>query len=213
MSDSTKKTFWTPLKENMPWKDLFLGLLIPLNGLYIFLHFNKALAGMAFVIIWYIVLFSIDMVVTKRVSNLAIITFIMILLNFFTAFLTNHPSLHIIVKALDQGLLGFIFLGSILLSKPFVLQFVNKESIDKIPEKVKKSPYFLKTWNIVTAMWGIFYVMAGLIIVYLGCFHKELEHTVDFYTGWPATLILLVISIKFPEYYLRKKGPEIEKEK
>ncbi|MEQ8225221.1 MAG: VC0807 family protein, partial [Candidatus Eremiobacterota bacterium] len=185
---------------------------IPLNGLYIFLHFNKGLAGMVFVLIWYALLFTFNIAVTKKVNVFAVITFIMILLNFFTGFLKNHPSLHIIVKAMDQGVMGLIFLGSILLSKPLVLRFVNKETLERIPEKVKKSPYFLKSWNIITAMWGIFYVITGLTIVYLGCFHKELEGTVDFYTGWPATLVLLVISIKFPEYYLRKHRHDIEKE-
>ncbi|MEQ8169436.1 MAG: hypothetical protein ABRQ38_11110 [Candidatus Eremiobacterota bacterium] len=212
MSDIKNKTFWTSLKENMPWKELFFGLIIPLNGLYIFLHFNKGLAGMVFVLIWYIILFTINIAVMKKVNIFAVITLFMILLNFFTSFFHSHPSLQIFVKAFDQAIFGFIFLGSILLAKPLVLRFVNKETLEKIPEKVKKSPYFLKTWNIVTAMWGIFYIITSLTIVYLGCFHKELEHTVDFYTGWPATLVLLVISIKFPEYYLRKHSEEINKE-
>jgi len=212
MSDTKNRGFWTSLKENMPWRELLAGLIIPLNGLYIFLHFNRVLEGMVFVIIWYIILFTINIAVMKKVNIFAVITLIMILLNFFSSFFKSHPSLHIMVKALDQAVFGFIFLGSILLSKPLVLSFVNRETLERIPEKVKKSPYFLKTWNLVTAMWGIFYIITSLTIVYLGCFHKELEETVDFYTGWPATLVLLVISIKFPEYYLGKHRHDIEKE-
>jgi hypothetical protein len=213
MDDSANKTsFCKSIKENLPWKDLLLGLFIPLNVLYAFLHFNKGLEGMIFVFVWYIVLFIVNLTVTKKANIFAIITFIMILLNFLTSFFKDHPSLHIIVKAADQAVFGFIFFGSLLLSKPIILQFVNKETMKKIPEKIQKTHYFLRAWNIITAMWGAFYILSAVIIIYIGTFDKELEKTVDFCTGWPATLLLLIFSIWFPKYYWRKNWHKIEAE-
>ncbi len=203
------------LKEvaiNAPWRDFFTGLFIPLTILQFFVGMKEALLGVAIASVWCILMLIIDHVKSKKLAMFALITLIMIFLNVAPEFLRFHFNLELYVKSGDNLLFALIFLLSIPAGKPFILQFVPKEALEKIPEKVRATSYYMKSWNIVSAMWGFTYLFSCFILVYLEIVKSHYTHLADFLFTWPIVMFLLVFSVLFPKMYMMENRENIEVE-
>lgn len=198
--------------KNAPWKDFFVGLFIPLNLLQVFVALKEPLVGVALASVWCILMLIIDWVKVKRLSIFSLITLIMILLNTAPAFLRLHFDLHLYVKAGDNLIFAGVFLISILLGKPFILNFVPKEALEKIPEKIRATSYYMKSWNIVSAVWGFTYLLSCVIVLYLESIKSSHAHLADFIFTWPIVMFLLVFSVLFPKMYLMENRDNMEAE-
>jgi hypothetical protein len=117
-----------------------------------------------------------------------------------------------LVPGLDNGLMALLFLLSLFTSKPLVLFMIEKEAIEKMNIKIRKSSYFVKAWNKVTITWGIAFLIESMLLTYLRVTKSSLEAPLDFLFGWPLILILLFFSVMFPKWYWTKNYPAIEKE-
>ena len=185
---------------------------MPLNILYILLYLKKPLDAIIFSTAWCFLTIIICYIRTRRLSIFSLITVCLILLNFITSFLQNHRFLYIIVNAADNSFWGFLFLGSLLIGKPFILTFVPRKAIEEIPEKIQKSSYYLKAWNIVTAVWGFTQIITTGIEILLKVIKSPFCEMVNYCLSWPVILILLLFSVQFPGYYWRKNWKKIESE-
>jgi len=212
VKDKEGHSVWYSIRNSLPWRDFFIGLFIPLNLMYVFFHLRKPLLAVAVSVIWCIVFATIDYIMVKKVSVFPIMTGGMILVNFATSFLGAHPTLSLIIEALDNSLIGFVFLGSLLFTRPFILQFIDEEAIKRMPEKIRKTSYFMRTWRIVTAVWGIAYIASALFLTYLKAIHFPAVKSVDYFLGWPIVLLLLFFSVTFPRWYWKKNMSSINEE-
>ena len=187
--------------NNLPWKEFFTGLFIPINILQVFMHLKKPLLGVISSLGWCLLIIIIDLVKEKRWSFFSLITGIMIFLNAAPSFLPIHVDYHIYVQVGDNLLFGGLFLFSIFVGEPFILKFVSDEALENIPDKVKRTPYFIQAWKGVSATWGITYVLSCVVIVYLNHINSPHVKFVDFLLTWPVVLILLIFSVLYPRFY------------
>ena len=196
--------------KNVPWVDFLTGLFIPLNILYILLNMGKPFLAIIISVSSCVIAVIVLYIISKNISLFPVITGIMILISFFSSFLSSHKYLYVIIEGLDNSALGLIFLATLFTGTPFILHFVPKEAILKIPEKIKNTPYFMRAWRIVTLVWGITNIITALIMVYcktIGFKHVEI---VDYLMGWPVIILLLFFSVTFPRLYWKKNWQKID---
>lgn len=209
MEESRQVSILKTIKERGPWKEFICGLFIPLNLMLVFKLFKMPLVGVMMAIAWSVFLVVYIYFTQKRLSVMALIGGGMILIHLGTGiyFHRNHVLL-LVSEALDNSLLGFVFLGSLFFSMPFILLFIEKETLNSIPEKIRNSPHFLPPWKTVTATWGIFYILTAGIILYMKLKIPNSEKAVeilDYLFGWPAAGALLGLSVAYPVIYWRQK--------
>ena len=210
--DYDLKSLISLVAKSAPWRDFFTGLFIPLTLLQFFIGLKEPMLGIALASGWCVLMLIIDWVKTKKLSIFSLITLIMIILNTAPAFLKTHLNLQLYVKTGDNLIFAGIFLISILMGKPFILNFVPKEAQEKIPEKVRATSYYMKSWNIVSAVWGFTYLLSSIILVYLESIKSPHIHFVDFLFTWPIIMFLLVFSVLFPKMYMMENSENIKAE-
>lgn len=198
--------------EDVPWKDIFFGLFIPLNIFYALTFQEKPLVGTFLPVFCCVLYIAIAYMKDKVISWLSIMTALMILLSFSASFLKGHPLLHLIVESFDNVVIGLIFLGSLLLHRPFILLFLAEETLQRMPEKLRKSSNFMRAWRILTAVWGVAMIIGGGFMVYMNAVGSLHTPLVDYFLGWPLVVALLAISVNFPHYYWKMRSPGMAEE-
>lgn len=212
MKEYDAKFLIKEVAKNAPWKDFFTGLFIPLTLLQFFIGMKEPMLGVALASGWCLLMVIIDWVKTRKPAMFALITLVMIFLNTAPAFIKVHLNLELYVKTGDNLIFAVIFLVSIFMGKPFILNFVPKEALEKIPEKVRATSYYMKTWNIVSAVWGFSYLLSCIILLYLESIKSPHTHFVDFLFTWPIIMFLLVFSVLFPKLYMMENSDNIKAE-
>jgi hypothetical protein len=200
------------IQSHIPWKDIFFGLFIPLNLLYGLIYLKMPLAAIFVSLGCSLLYCAVYSFITGKFSSLSLMTSAMIVLGFLTSFLRGHPLLYILAETFDKCIVGFIFLASLATAKPFVLLFIDEGTIARIPEKIRMSSYHLKAWKIITAAWGIAFVLAGALGTFLEATHSRGAELVDYCAGWPMVIVLFMFSVNFPHYYWMATYPAIEAE-
>ena len=76
-------------------------------------------------------------------------------------------------QCIDNSLIGLFILLSLQCEKPLILIFLDEEMLQKIPEYMKKSPFYLKAWKILTAVWGGTCVFTAVFIMVLEAFRSN----------------------------------------
>ncbi len=207
-----KQSFWKKIKNDLPWNDFITGLFIPLNILYLLLYLKKPFHAIIFSAAWCFLIIIISYIKSRRLSIFSLITVCLILLNFITSFLQSHRVLYLIINAVDNSFWGLLFIGSLFISKPFILTFVPPGSLKEIPEKIRESSYYMRAWSIVTAVWGIIQLATTGIEIFLKAIKSPFTEIVNYCLSWPVILLLLLFSVWFPGYYWRKNWKKIEGE-
>jgi hypothetical protein len=197
--------FLQALAHRIPWFDIFMGLFIPLNTMHFLMYLKKPLAGVAVAFFWSLLYALLSFVIKKKPSMLGIMTAFMILINFAANFLVNHPVLFFVVEMLDNSLMGIAFLISLFAATPLVLIFIEKETLDRMPADIKKTPYYIRAWKIITGAWGISFVGMAMLLTVLKLHHSPLVGIVDVISGWPLVVALFGFSVTFPKYYWENK--------
>ncbi len=199
-----KETVWSIVKLNlsrMPWRDFLPCMFAPLVILEISSSFGASLLGVYISLGW-LVLVSIIIYMRKHVvSMFAVITFIMTLTQFIAGFLAPQHPFFTLIPSLDNTIVGLVFIGSMLRPRPFIMALIGKETVERTEAKYGKSKYFFKAWFDVNIVWGIFFVLQGIIISYTMVLHADTGKLLDFLLGWPAVLVLLYFSVDYPRRY------------
>jgi len=210
--ETQKYSILGSIQRHIPWKDIFFGLFIPLNLLYGLMYLKMPLAALLVSLGSALLYCVVYLLIARKFSSLSLMTLAMILLGFFTSFLKGHPLLYFLAEVFDKCIVGFIFLASLLTAKPFVLYFIDEQTIARIPEKIRMSSYHLKAWRIITAVWGIAFVLAGALGTLLEAAHMRGAEVVGYCSGWPLVVVLFMFSVNFPHYYWQATYPAIEAE-
>ncbi|MBN1375002.1 MAG: hypothetical protein JXA01_02480 [Dehalococcoidia bacterium] len=206
---------WDHIKLNLsriPWRDFLLCMFAPLLILEISSVAGAPLIGVYISLAWLILVTIISCITRHTISMFALITFIMIVTQTIAGFLSPHNSFFSLIPSLDNTILGLIFIGSMLMPRPFVMSLVGKETIERTQEKFGKSKYFFKAWFDINIVWGLFYVIQGILISYIMILHLDTGKILDFLFGWPAVLVLLYFSVSYPGWYWAKNWEKMKVE-
>jgi hypothetical protein len=122
-----------------------------------------------------------------------------------------HPVFRLI-PSLDATIIGLMFVGSMLRPRPFVMTLVDKKTIELTEAKFGKSKYFYKAWFDVNIIWGMFYIIQGVIISYLMILNMEVGNIMNALFSWPSVLVLLYISVDYPRRYWEKHWEKMKEE-
>jgi hypothetical protein len=200
----------------VPWKGFLMGFFIPIMILHAGGWFGMHMLFFYLCLIWCVLFFVIDLWIKKWPCLFPLITFFMVLTQFLAAYhAAVNPDSYLVmalVPGLDNGLMSLFFLLSLFTSKPLVIFMIEKETIEKMNIKIRKSSYFIKAWNKVTLAWGIAFLIESMLLTYLRVTKSSLEAPLDFLFGWPLILILLFFSVMFPKWYWTRNFQTIEKE-
>ena len=204
---NNRMTAWETFKLNLSrinWRDFLLCMFAPMMILEICSMTGVPLTGVCIALSWLVLVAIISLIKWRTVSMFAIITFIMILTQTIAAFLAPQHPFFTLVPSLDSTILGLIFIGSMLRPRPFVMSLVGRETIERTEAKFGKSKFFFKAWFDINIVWGMFYVLQGLLISYTIALHVGTGKLLDFLMGWPAVLVLLYFSVDYPQRYWTK---------
>ena len=113
MADESRESIWTSLKNRFPWKDMFFGFLVPkVFFLYGARHGRPFLWG-GIAITWCVAVFYLKQVRNHKVNFFAIFAVIMILARVVVVLVESNPRMYLYVLALDNFVVGFIFMASL----------------------------------------------------------------------------------------------------
>ncbi len=200
MADN-KETGWTIFKTNIsriPWMDFLPCMFAPLIIMEISSLLGSPLLGIYIALGWLILIAVVTYLIRHVISVFAIITFLMTLTQFIATFLKSMHPFFALIPSLDNTIVGLIFIGSMLRPRPFIMQLIGKETIERTEAKYGKSKYFFKAWFDINIVWGIFYVLQGIFISYTMVLNVDTGKLLDFILGWPVVLVLLYFSVDYP---------------
>ncbi len=214
MVDS-RETTWSIIKLNlsrMPWRDFIVGMLVPLLLLQFVSPRSIPLLGVYCAVAWLIIVIVTIGLLTHTLSVFPVITLMVTLTIVAGRYLVRvHPAFTLI-PSLDATIIGLMFVGSMLRPRPFVMTLIDKKTIERTESKFGKSKYFYKAWFDINIIWGMFYIIQGVIISYLMILNLELGNIMNLLFGWPSVLVLLYVSVDYPRRYWEKHWEKMKDE-
>jgi len=209
------ETTWSIIKLNlsrMPWRDYTLGMLIPLLLLQLVSLPSVPLLGVYCSLAWLVLVMVAIRILRHTVSVFPVITMFVTATIVAGRYLAHmHPAFKL-VPSLDATIIGLFFVGSMLRPRPFVMTLVDKKTIERTEARFGKSKFFYKAWFDVNIIWGMFYVIQGVITSYLMILNLEVGNIMNVVFGWPSVLVLLYVSVDYPRRYWEKHWKEIKVE-
>ncbi|MDD5465026.1 MAG: hypothetical protein PHP73_01610 [Candidatus Omnitrophica bacterium] len=200
MTNKNSGSIWKSFKEKFPWRDMFLGFLIPkMFFLYGARHGMAFLWG-AIAIAWCGAVFYLTQVKTRKVNFFAVFAVIMILARIVVVVAEKNPRMYLYVLALDNLTVGVIFMASLLFKRSLMQMFADSAGA-RIPQEILRSMYYGKAWRIVTFVWAAVYILFALALVLLKARNLKIVGLIDMFAGWPLMIILFLFTLKFPAWY------------
>jgi intracellular septation protein A len=170
------------------------------------------LIGIYIALAWLVVVFIIYYAATRTINAFAIITFLVTLTRFIGGFLQNQLPAFVLTTSVDNTIIGLIFIGSMLMPRPFIMALLDKKTIESTESRFGKSKFWFKAWFDINIIWGLFYVIQGIIVSYAMVLHLRTGEIIDFLLGWPAVLVLLYFSVAYPRIYWTKHMDQMQAE-
>lgn len=209
MTEKKSPSTWRSLKENLPWKDMFLGFLIP-KVLFLYgVRQGVPFLWGAIAVVWCMGVFYIHQVRTHKANFFAIFAVIMILARIIVVIAAKDPRLYLYVLALDNFIVGAIFMASLLFKRTLMQMFADSASA-QIPQDILRSAYYGKAWRIVTFVWAAAYIIFAIALVLLKSCNLKIVGLIDMLASWPLMIVLFIFTLKFPGWYWKKNYDKIE---
>ena len=209
MTDKKPGSTWKSFKENFPWKDMFLGFLIPkVFFLYGVRHGMPFLWG-SIAVAWCVGVFYLHQVRTHKMNFFAIFAVIMIMARIIVVLAEKNPMMYLYVLALDNLILGAVFMTSLLFKRSLMQMFADSVSA-QMPQEILRSAYYGKAWRIVTFVWAIVYILYALVLVLLKASNLKIVGLIDMLASWPLMIILFLFTLKFPAWYWKNNYAKIK---
>ena len=117
--------------------------------------------------------------------------------------------MYLYVLALDNLIVGVIFMASLLFKRSLMQMFADSASA-QMPQEILRSVYYGKAWRIVTFVWAIVYILFALVLVLLKACNLKIVGLIDMLAGWPLMIILFLFTLKFPAWYWKNNYAKIE---
>ena len=210
-----RETTWSIIKINlsrMPWRDFMLGMFVPLLLLQFVSLPSVPLLGVYSAVAWLVMVIVAIGMLTRTLTVFPIITLLVTLTIVAGRYLAHMHPAFTLIPSLNATVIGLVFVGSMLRPRPFVMTLIDKKTIELTEAKFGKSKYFYKAWFDVNIIWGMFYIIQGVIVSYLMILNMELGNIMNVLFGWPSVLMLLYVSVDHPRRYWLKHWDEMKKE-
>jgi hypothetical protein len=198
--------------SRMPWRDFVLGMLVPLLLLQFVSLPSVPLFGVYCSLAWLVIVIVTTAILTRTPSVFSIITLIVTVTTVAGRYLTPIHPVFTLIPSLDTTIIGLMFVGSMLRPRPFIMSLIGKETIERTEAKFGKSKFFYKAWFDINIMWGMFYMIQGVIISYAMILNMELGNVTNLLFSWPSVLVLLYISVDYPRRYWKKHWEKMKEE-
>jgi len=209
MTDKKSGSTWKSFKEKFPWKDMFLGFLIPkMFFLYGARHGMPFLWG-AIALAWCVGVFYLHQVRTHKANFFAVFAVIMIVARIIVVIAGKSPRMYLYVLALDNFVVGVVFMVSLLFKRSLMQMFADSASA-QIPREILASAYYAKAWRIVTFVWAIVFILFALVLVLLKACNLRIVGLVDMLASWPLMVVLFIFTLKFPAWYWKNNYARIK---
>ena len=142
---------------------------------------------------------AVDLKALKRGFILAWGTMLFLVFMLIVTFLFNHNWVTEHPWIISNGALGVIAFGSLIIKKPFTLQYAKLEV-----EKSKwSSPVFYRINFLLSLYWGLIFAFATLVHI-VKLFHPEVSNIIYSSLSNGATILGIIITAKFPQWYRQR---------
>ncbi len=188
---------------------MFLGFLIPkVFFLYGVRHGAPFLWG-AIAVAWCMGVFYLAQMRTHKVNSFALFAVIMIMARIIVVIAGKNPRMYLYVLALDNLIMGVIFMASLLFKRSLMQLFADSASA-QMPQEILCSVYYAKAWRIVTFVWAIVYILFALALVLLKACNLKIVGLIDMLASWPLMVVLFLFTLKFPAWYWKNNYAKIK---
>ncbi len=211
MTDQPQTFFnWQSSGPGVPWRQLILGVLVPITLFYVCHRLGQSLLGALLAIGWSISLLSFKYWRSRRLELFPALAIPIVLIELIGTLITRSPDFYLASAAIENSLWGVLFLGSLLFTRPLIQIFAelldpslgSTEFLNhfKMPEK-----HYRSAWRILTAVWaGISFVKAAVLIVSQLKLPLEAFLAIRTASGFPVLVVMLMFSYRFPGWYWRR---------
>jgi len=198
--------------SRVPWVSFLVFMFAPLVIMQVGSLIGAKVISIIIALAWIVIAATASCLKTHVLNPFAIITFLMILTRFIGGFLENHFPAFVLTESVDNTVIGLIFIGSMLWPRPFIMSLLDKDLVKRTEEKFGKSKFWYKAWFDINIVWGLFYILQGIIVSYATVLNIKSGYIVDFIFSWPTTLVLLFFSVSYPQWYWTKHGRQMKEE-
>jgi len=198
--------------NRVPWASFLVFMFAPLVIMQVGSLIGSRVISIFIALAWIVVAATISCLKTHVFNPFAIITFLMILTRFIGGFLENQFPAFVLTESVDNTVIGLIFIGSMLWPRPFIMSLLDKDLLKRTEENFGKSKFWYKAWFDINIVWGLFYILQGIIVSYTTVLNIKSGYIIDFIFSWPTTLILLFFSVSYPQWYWTKHSHEMKVE-
>ena len=192
---------------NFPYRQFILGALVPISFFYAFHRFGQPLAGALLAIGWSLSLLVITYWRSRRIELFPGLAIPVIAIELIGTLVFKSPDLYLASAAIENVLWGLLFLGSILFQRPLIQIFAEMLNpglgSQEFLKQSKLSPQLYRSaWQIITAMWGGVSLLKAIILIF-----SQLNLPLEAFlmartaSGLPVTVLMLVLSYRFPGWY------------
>lgn len=198
--------------SRVPWTSFLVFMFAPLVIMQVGSLIGSRVISIFIALAWIVVAATISCLKTHVFNPFALITFLMILTRFIGGFLENQFPAFVLTESVDNTVIGLIFIGSMLWPRPFIMSLLDKDLLKRTEEKFGKSKFWYKAWFDINIVWGLFYILQGIIVSYTTVLNIKSGYIIDFIFSWPTTLVLLFFSVSYPQWYWTKHSHEMKVE-
>ena len=206
---------WATFRLNIsrvPWTSFLLFMFAPLVMMQVGSLLGEKVTSIFIALAWIVVAAAVNCLKTRILNPFALITFLMILTRFIGGFLENQFPAFVLTNSVDNTVIGLIFIGSMLRPRPFIMSLLDKDLLKRTEEKFGKSKFWYKAWFDINIVWGLFYILQGIIVSYATVLNIKSGSLIDFIFSWPTTLLLLFFSVSYPQWYWTRHGHDMKLE-
>ena len=216
MTDSQNSSSPVPVSgANFPYRQFILGALVPISFFYIFHRFGQPLTGAMLAIGWSLCLLGITYWRSRRIELFPGLAIPIIIIELIGTLVFKNPDLYLASAAIENVLWGLLFFGSILIRRPLIMVFAETlnpglGSPDFFNQYKLPAQLYRSAWQIITAMWGGVSLLKAIILIFSQIsLPVEAFLVVRTVAGIPVTVLMLVFSYRFPEWYwVREMGTQ-----
>jgi hypothetical protein len=199
------QTWWHSMRQNFPWKQFIIGALAPMAIFYLFHRLNEPLMGALLAAGWGVGVVAMTHLVFEKINLFAALSIPLTFIELVGIIITLNPEFYLATAAIDHTLWGFIFLGSLIFSRPLLLTFA--EAVGGIPKSENlgefgKSEEFRTAWIILTVIWGAVHLVAAILLI-----ASQIWLPLEFFLlmrtalSTPLLAVLIAFSFWFPRWY------------
>lgn len=201
-------SWWRVMLNNSFQSRFIVGGVIPVVLFYLLHRAGQTLIGAIVAGGWGLGVTMITYWLSREVNVFAILATTVNLIEIIGTLLTRNPDFYLAGAAIDSFLYAILFLGSLLLARSLMQLLVEATPQGRrFSESFRRQPMYRKAWQIVTAVWGIAYLIkAGLLVWAQVNLSLELFLTIRTLSNFPLFVGLMIFSYWFPARYWKRQG-------